>query len=113
MSKDEMERLVQDLLELAKLEARRFSMDVRPVDVADDGPGIAPEHLPHVFDRLFSARQPGLRPDTNGPRSRAVGSGLGLAIVAELVSAMGGTVEAQSPIADGRGTRFVVSLPTA
>ena len=171
-----LERLVQDLLQLAKLDAREFSLDLRPVDlpevvadsgegfrptadelgisltvdagapgsiaveadpdrlaqvvanlvenalkyasasvrvaaawsdghpvvwVDDDGPGIAPADLPHVFDRLFMAsRYP----------ARQVGSGLGLAIVAELVEAMGGAVRAESPGGAGQGTRMVVTL---
>ncbi len=71
--------------------------------VDDDGPGIAAEDLPRVFDRLFmSDRYP----------ARQVGTGLGLAIVAELVSAMGGTVRAESPIGAGWGTRMVVTLPS-
>jgi signal transduction histidine kinase len=70
--------------------------------VDDDGPGISPEDLPRVFDRLFtSARHP----------ARQVGTGLGLAIVAELVDAMGGTVRAESPTGWGAGgTRMVVTL---
>lgn len=72
--------------------------------VEDDGPGIAPDALAHVFDRLFESR----------PRDgRPIGSGLGLAIVAELVSAMGGEVRAESPVAPDGGTRMVVTLPTA
>ncbi|MDQ1516994.1 MAG: two-component system, OmpR family, sensor kinase [Actinomycetota bacterium] len=72
------------------------------ISVADDGPGIDPEDLPRVFERLYtSRRQPG----------RKVGTGLGLAIVRELVSAMGGRVSVdRTP--DG-GTRFVVSLSNA
>jgi signal transduction histidine kinase len=58
--------------------------------VSDDGPGIAPEDLPRVFDRLFVSRN---RPPRSGFDT---GSGLGLAIVAELVAAMGGTVAAIS-----------------
>jgi len=158
-----LERLVKDLLDLARFDARRFGLDPRSVDVVevaadtgegfrpkaeelglrldfqapttgavtasadpdrlaqvvanlvenalkyarsrvlvgvassaqgaviwvdDDGPGIPPEDLPRVFDRLFmSSRYP----------ARQVGTGLGLAIVAELVSAMGGSVRAESP----------------
>ena len=71
--------------------------------VDDDGPGIAAEELPRVFERLFTGR-----PD--GPRK--VGSGLGLAIVAELVHAMGGAVRAESPLDEHGGSRLVVTLPT-
>ncbi|HEV7686736.1 MAG TPA: HAMP domain-containing sensor histidine kinase, partial [Acidimicrobiia bacterium] len=72
------------------------------IGVADDGPGIDPEDLPRVFERLYTSRRhPG----------RKVGTGLGLAIVRELVSAMGGRVGVdRTP--DG-GTRFVVSLAAA
>jgi signal transduction histidine kinase len=70
------------------------------VEVADDGPGIAPADLPHVFDRLYAGR----RAD-RGPAA----SGLGLAIVAELVAAMGGDVAAESP--PGRGAILTVRLP--
>ena len=174
-----LERLVGDLLELANLDARRFTLDIRSTDVAevvtdtaegfrpaadragvvldireapsadgsvptvaadpdrlaqvvanlvenalkfagshisvavtrepnsdgvtiaveDDGPGIAPEDVAHVFERFYqSSRVP----------TRQVGSGLGLAIVAELVSAMGGTVRAE--VAPGGGTWVVVNL---
>lgn len=167
-----LERLVGDLLELAKLEARHFSLDIQPVDlsdvvstaaegfrpaaaalgielsidvpdqvdaradadrmaqvvanlvenamkfassyievvmqrdgpgislvVGDDGPGIAPDELPHVFQPLYvSTRAIG----------RRLGSGLGLAIVHELVTAMSGTVRAESgPLG---GTRVIVAL---
>ena len=55
------------------------------LEVEDDGPGIAPEHTPHVFDRFYRA-----------DGSVASGSGLGLAIARELVQMMGGTVELDS-----------------
>ncbi len=72
--------------------------------VTDDGPGIAPEDLSRVFQRLFDAR----------PRSdRPIGSGLGLAIVAELAVAMGGAARAESPIGTDGGTRMVVTLEPA
>jgi two-component system, OmpR family, sensor kinase len=173
-----LERLVRDLLELAQLDSRRFSLDVRRVDLAevatattegfrpaagelglsiavgagdlvpvnadsdrlaqvvanlienalkfasatvtvgvarlagadlavlwvdDDGPGIPAADLPRVFERLYtSSRAP----------ARQVGSGLGLAIVAELVTAMGGSVRAESPLTATGGTRMVVTLRT-
>jgi signal transduction histidine kinase len=69
--------------------------------VEDDGPGIASEDLGRVFDRFYQA-------DRGAAARRGVG--LGLSIVAELVRAMGGHVRAESPIADGGGTRMVVAL---
>ena len=70
--------------------------------VDDDGPGIAPADLPHVFERLYTSRTvPG----------RTVGTGIGLAIVRELAAAMGGDAWVE-PI-DRVGTRFVVSFPAA
>lgn len=172
-----LERLVTDLLDLAKLEARQFALEPQPIDlgevvpdvaagfereaaehgisigvegphepvmvsadpdrlaqvlanllqnamkfaddavqvswrlgangaelvVADNGPGIATEDLPHVFERLYVAAQT--------PRRKETGSGLGLAIVRELVEAQDGTVTAL-PRPTG-GTQFVVVLPTA
>jgi two-component system, OmpR family, sensor kinase len=71
--------------------------------VDDDGPGIAPADLPHVFERLYVAR--------HAPVRKESGSGLGLAIVAELVAAMGGTVVADT--APGGGARLVVQLTKA
>ena len=172
-----LERLVRDLLDLARLESRQFTLDQRPVDlvdvaaatvdgfrpdaetnhlaltmsaateaivvqadsdrlaqvvanlvdnalkyastsvvvgasrsgsdavlvVDDDGPGIATEDLPHVFERLYVSR--------HEPVRRETGSGLGLAIVRELVEAMGGSVAAQR--APSGGARMMVRLPTA
>jgi two-component system sensor histidine kinase BaeS len=70
------------------------------LQVDDDGPGIAPADLPHVFDRLYTSRTvPG----------RTLGTGIGLAIVRELARAMGG--EAVVVPVDGVGTRFTVTLP--
>jgi len=63
------------------------------VMVEDDGPGIAPADLAHVFDPLW--RSPSRTSD------RQVGTGLGLAIVAELVAAMGGRVAADASPAGG------------
>ena len=73
------------------------------LSVSDDGPGIAAEHLPRIFDRFY-------RVDT--ARSRATGgSGLGLAIVKHIVQAHGGCVTVASEL--GRGTTFTVRLPAA
>jgi signal transduction histidine kinase len=171
-----LERLVQDLLDLARLDAHRFSLHLRTVDcsevvrqvaegfrprarqlgleltvapgsdvpvwveadgdrlgqvvanllenasafaghqivvgvgtsagraaawVSDDGPGIPPEQLAQVFERHFVSDR------VSGRRQ---GSGLGLAIVSELAAAMGASVQAESPVVDGQGTRMVVWL---
>ncbi|WP_327727488.1 HAMP domain-containing histidine kinase [Streptomyces sp. NBC_00487] len=69
------------------------------VEVADTGPGIPAEELPHVFDRPW-----------RGARARSAGgNGIGLAVVKELVTAHGGTVTADS--GPGGGTRLTLRLP--
>lgn len=71
------------------------------VTVADTGPGISGEDLPHVFDRFYRADR---------SRSRAQGgSGLGLAIARELVKAHGGSIWVEST--PGRGSKFTFVLP--
>jgi two-component system phosphate regulon sensor histidine kinase PhoR len=69
--------------------------------VEDDGPGIAPEHLPRIFERFYRADAARARGDG--------GTGLGLAIVKHIVSALGGRVEASNRL--GGGARFAISLP--
>ncbi len=74
------------------------------VRVADQGPGIPPEHLARVFDRFFSWR-PG------DPEARRDHAGLGLAIVKVIVEAYGGTVSAANR--DAGGAVFTLRLPAA
>jgi signal transduction histidine kinase/CheY-like chemotaxis protein len=69
--------------------------------VSDTGVGIAPEHVPHLFERFHRIR---------GAKSRThEGTGIGLALVHDLAALHGGTVEADST--PGRGTAFRVTIP--
>ncbi len=80
------------------------SGDAVTLVVADTGEGIAPEFLPHVFERFRQA-------DSSSTRSHG-GLGLGLAITRHLVGLHGGTVRAESGGA-GQGATFTVTLPLA
>jgi signal transduction histidine kinase len=71
------------------------------VEVTDAGPGIAPEHLEHVFDRFYRADPSRSRP----------GSGLGLAIARENARLLDGDVDVRSR--PGAGSRFTLRLPDA
>jgi two-component system OmpR family sensor kinase len=86
------------------------------VAVADDGPGIGPEHLPRVFDRFYrvdAARSRGTADGAGGANSAnsAGGAGLGLSIAKHLVEAHGGTITLES--VSGEGTVARVRLPAA
>ncbi|HUO53529.1 MAG TPA: sensor histidine kinase KdpD [Rhodoblastus sp.] len=74
------------------------------IAVADEGPGIKTEDLDRIFEKFY-----------RGGRSdgRKAGTGLGLSICKGLVEAMGGGIEAQSPILRRRGARLVVRMPVA
>ncbi|MGC8644474.1 MAG: ATP-binding protein, partial [Isosphaeraceae bacterium] len=69
--------------------------------VLDDGEGIAPEHLPRLFDKFY--RVPGSRARIGG------GAGLGLAIAREIVLAHGGQIVVES--VPGKGSAFTFTLP--
>jgi two-component system OmpR family sensor kinase len=73
------------------------------VEIIDHGPGIAKEHLPHIFERFYRA-------DPSRTRGSG-GSGLGLAIVESIVSAHHGTVRVESVL--GSGTTITMELPRA
>jgi signal transduction histidine kinase len=72
--------------------------------VSDSGQGVAPDVLPHVFERFQQG-------DSTSTR-RHTGLGLGLALVRHLVELHGGTVEAASA-GEGQGSTFTVKLPVA
>lgn len=107
------DRLAQVLTNLIRnavhntLDGGIISVDAAPsgnsvaITVSDTGIGMEPEDLARIFDRFYR---------TDQSRSRGTGgSGLGLAIVQDLLTAMGGSIDAQSVL--GRGSVFRVRLP--
>jgi two-component system, OmpR family, sensor histidine kinase BaeS len=70
------------------------------IDVTDSGTGIAPEHLPHIFNPFWQAEQPATR--------RAGGAGLGLSIAQRLARLLNGDVVVMS---SAPGTTFRFQLP--
>jgi two-component system sensor histidine kinase BaeS len=85
--------------------AARLDGDGMLLSVRDSGQGIAPEALPHIFDRFYRADESRQRGDH--PYNGA--SGLGLAIAKALVEAHGGTISAESR--PRHGTTFLIRLP--
>lgn len=69
--------------------------------VSDTGKGIAPEHVPHIFDRFYRV--------VHSEKDPEKGLGLGLSFVAWIVAAHGGTIEVKSTV--GHGSTFLVTLP--
>jgi two-component system, OmpR family, sensor histidine kinase MtrB len=96
-----LERIVANLVENA-LEHGGDDVRVRVgrdvVEVSDDGPGIAPEHLPHLFERFYKS----------DPSRTGRGTGLGLAIAHENALLLGGDLEVWSEV--GKGSRFTLRL---
>src|SRR5438445_678335 len=71
------------------------------VSFADQGIGISPEHVPHIFERFYRAAAP----ESGEARS----GGLGLAIAQAIANAQGGSIECDTT--PGRGSTFTVTLP--
>lgn len=83
-----------------KIEISEEAASLR-ISVSDSGPGIAPKHLPRIFERFY-------RIDKARSRTQG-GTGLGLAIVKHIATIHGGRVEAASDL--GQGSRFSLILP--
>lgn len=75
--------------------------DIR-LSVSDSGPGIAPEHQPHIFDHLYKIR---------GPQAAGEGLGLGLSFALWTARAHGGRIDLKSTL--GHGATFTVILPAS
>jgi two-component system, OmpR family, sensor kinase len=75
--------------------SRQEGLDIAHVEIVDEGPGIAPEVLPHIFERFVSGRKGGL--------------GLGLYLAKRIATLHNGTLDCES--APGAGARFTLSLP--
>lgn len=73
--------------------------------VTDDGPGIAPDVLPTIFDKFVKGGSDAPTGDSNH------GTGLGLAIAKGIMEAHGGSIAVESPVANGRGARFTMIFP--
>jgi two-component system, OmpR family, sensor histidine kinase MprB len=97
---DRLGRAVNNLLDNAARHGRTVRVSSGPwgIRVADDGGGIAPEDLPHIFDRFYRGADARGRP----------GTGLGLAIVRQVAEQHGGSVRAANA---GAGAEFVLELP--
>jgi two-component system, OmpR family, sensor histidine kinase KdpD len=76
--------------------------DTVAISVTDQGKGIPADDIERIFEKFYRR--------TKGD-GRAAGTGLGLSIARGFVTAMGGTLKAESPAARRRGTRFVIRLP--
>ena len=76
------------------------SGDIVTVTVQDNGHGIDPKHLPHLFDRFYRA--------DSGTARNSEGTGLGLPIAKEIVTAHHGTITVDSEV--GKGSTFTVTL---
>jgi len=81
------------------------------VRVSDNGPGIAPEHIPHLFERFYRVDRARSHNPEKGDEEAVPGSGLGLSIAQWIAAVYGGKIEVMSE--PGKGSIFEVQLPQA
>jgi signal transduction histidine kinase len=79
------------------------------LQISDTGSGISPEDLPHIFERTY--RGDPARGQTSLPGFSRAETGLGLTIAQSLVTAMGGTIRAESRQGTDSGTTFTIAFP--
>jgi two-component system sensor histidine kinase ResE len=80
--------------------AERIGTTAR-ITVEDTGSGIAPEDMPHIFERFYRI--------TSGGTPAVPGNGIGLNICREIITVHGGTIAVEGEL--GKGSRFIISLP--
>jgi heavy metal sensor kinase len=105
--------LVENAIKYSNGENKRVSVETGANDgsawvrVSDNGLGIAPEHIPHLFDRFYRVDKARTREDGSDPEIGSPGgSGLGLSIVQWIARAHGGEISVES--VPGQGTTFEV-----
>jgi len=86
-----------------------FMVETLEIAIADTGEGIAPDDLPHVFERFWRAGPARARSRSDGEGRLAGGTGLGLSVAQSLVEAHGGQIWVEST--PGEGTVFRFTLP--
>ncbi|MFZ5632659.1 MAG: sensor histidine kinase [Bacillota bacterium] len=109
---DRMEQIIRNLLKNAVKATEngtiRVGVEARQgeavLTIEDNGIGIAPEDLPHIWDRFYRVK------DRRGSYTQEKESGLGLVIVKKLVQLQGGKIEVASQV--GKGTTFSISFPS-
>jgi len=79
------------------------------LSISDTGPGIPPEHLPHIFDRFYRVDKSRSRREAGNARALSGGAGLGLSIAQWIAEIHDGRIEVHSEV--GQGTTFTVYLP--
>jgi two-component system, OmpR family, sensor kinase len=81
------------------------------LSVSDTGPGIPPEHLPHIFDRFYRVDRARSRQGSRAAGALGGGAGLGLSIAQWVAQSHNGRIDVHSEL--GKGTTFSVHLPEA